>query len=214
MTMLSEPRFEPIFRSDGKKIALTGPLPALAAKVRSSHVWVAGNLDDALKQQLMAAGSRPMPGIPAGANGAAAMTEALNGGTAFAAWATVQGGKVDFHAGLECTDAATAQAKVTKAEADAAKQKAGLSAMMLFIPASAKALVDEIKNSLKFVANGNMAEVSMQISVSNLEALAGQMGPGMPGNGARPGAPPNPRGNPAERPGRPGRGRPGPGGGR
>ena len=193
MTSLSEPKFEPIFRSDGKTIKLNAPLPTLTAKVRTSHAWVVVNLDDAVKQQILAASSQA-PGVPA--NSGAAVTQALADCNAVTASATVSGGMVDFHVGLECTDAAAAQAKVAKAQADAAKQTATLSAMTLFMPAPAKALVEEVKKSLKFAANGSTAEISMQFSVANLEALIGSFAgagqqPPKPAN--QPGPTRNPR---------------------
>ena len=36
----------------------------MAAKVRGSQVWVAVNLDDAIKQQIQAGVSMPKPGVP------------------------------------------------------------------------------------------------------------------------------------------------------
>src|SRR5207245_8921829 len=109
ITTVSETQAVPIFKSDGKTIKLAGPLAAQAAKLRSNQAWVAVTLDDAVRQQLLASASGP--GVPGG--GAAALGEALKDCTALTAWASVQGGNLDLHFGLECTDAAVAQQKVT-----------------------------------------------------------------------------------------------------
>src|SRR5262249_15030197 len=114
MTSMADQQFAPVFRSDGKTIALNGQLAALAAKLRSNHVWAVANLDDAMRQQLLSSASAPMPGmraVPGG--GGAAMGELLKDCTALTAWASVQSGNLDIHFGLECSDAGVAQAKVT-----------------------------------------------------------------------------------------------------
>ena len=173
VTSVPETQAVPIFKSDGKTIKLPGPLSALVAKVRSNHAWAVANLDDALKQQLSAAASRSVPGMPAG-GGAAGAAEAFNGVTGLAAWANVQSGRLDLHIGLECSDAASAQAKVAKVQADVTKLTTVLS-VLAAAKSEARPVADDVKKSLKVAANGTTAEISLQVGVGDLEALVASL---------------------------------------
>jgi hypothetical protein len=198
MTSLPEAKLEPVLTSDGKTVHLTGPTAELARKLSANHLWFVMSADSL--RQLSQGGGPGMPGMPGGQE----MTQALQQAKAVALWATVQGGKVQVSAGVECADAGAAQQMTAKMQADGPKQMQGLGAMAAFmpgLPASVKTLVDEAKNSLAYNTDGTMAVMSLQLSVATLEGLFGdlaKMGPGM-GGPPRVGGPPG--GMPGQGPG-------------
>jgi hypothetical protein len=159
VSSLADQQLAPILRADGKKPGLTGPVGELAAKLSPHHFWVIVT-PEALRGPLFANNQATPP----------ALAELSKSGTAVALWATVQGGNVDLHIGLNCADDAAAKDAVTKMQTEMPQLFTGLDAIGIFKPA-VKRFADELRSSAAYTASGSLAEMSAKVSVPTLEAV-------------------------------------------
>jgi hypothetical protein len=199
-----------VVKADGRTVGLSGAAAELARKASSHHLWAVVNMEGPLRDQMLA-GGKMAAGLPGGPQA----MEAYQQAKAFAFWASLSGGTVECHVGLECGSADAAQQALEKMKASNA---AGQGAAVPF--PGLKALNDEVTQSLKYEAQGTLAVASFSFNLSTLEGvindvskMAAMFGGGFPGMGG----PPPGMGGPAAGPppgGRPGgpprRGRGGP----
>jgi hypothetical protein len=148
-----------VLKSDGNKPTLTGPLGDLAAKLSPQHLWMAATPD----------GLRTLLTNPGAASAPAGLTDLANAGDALAVWLTVQDGKVDLHAGVQCGDDAAAQRALATLQTAVPQVLSALEASAAS-KAAIVALIGELRSSAKFAASGTLAEMSAQVSVPAVEA--------------------------------------------
>jgi hypothetical protein len=172
---LPNAEFESLLRSKGP--ALTGDLATLVNKCAKATFYVAGVPDTAARQRL--ARSLPLSGQSSKFLGA------IQAAKGMCLWATLGTADIELKAGILMPDAATAQKAATDLQAEATKQGPAISLAITVIPgvpASVKAMIQEIVNRWKFAGDGNMTVVTTKISgmtidnvIAELSALAATM---------------------------------------
>jgi hypothetical protein len=161
ITALTDTKLKPILKSDGKTRTIPGPVGDLAARLSAHHAWAVSRPD----------GQRgPLTDNP-GATAAPGLDNLSKTAQAIALWLSVANGTVDVHFGMSLADDAAAQQAVAKMQTEAPKLFALLEGAGFLRPALGR-LATELKSSAKFTADGPLAEMSAQVSVGTLEALA------------------------------------------
>jgi hypothetical protein len=207
---LPEKEWGEVLTSKGHKPVPTGDLKTMIDTVSANPVWGATIMDAAFKKRLEGlAGFIPVAG--------ASLKEAINAGKSAATWVAIEDGQVKFKVGMMCADGEAAK-KVSKSLEGVWKLallafKGQVTQQIEQLPPPIQPVARELLDGVRFTAQDNLAQVSIQLNLRTVKAVSEEMqklgGGGLLGAGTVPGGPGgfNPGGPPPGGPPR-GRGRP------